>query len=92
MAKPSRSWWDDLTASFCLSQIVLIGDHKQLQPVVRNECVRKLGMARSLFERYHDLHEKRAVMLNTQYRMVRTLQDCLTILASLSIDKMIRTQ
>ncbi|KAM9362141.1 3'-5' exoribonuclease HELZ2-like [Symphorus nematophorus] len=50
-------------------KIVLIGDHKQLRPIVKNARVRKLGMAKSLFERYHTMHEKRAVMLVTQYRM-----------------------
>ncbi|GLD65959.1 helicase with zinc finger domain 2-like protein [Lates japonicus] len=50
-------------------KIVLIGDHKQLRPIVKNEHVRKLGMTKSLFERYYTMHEKRAVMLDTQYRM-----------------------
>ncbi|KAM7423379.1 hypothetical protein PAMA_011103 [Pampus argenteus] len=50
-------------------KVVLIGDHKQLRPIVKNERVRKLGMAKSLFERYYTIHEKRAVMLDTQYRM-----------------------
>ncbi|XP_023125815.2 helicase with zinc finger domain 2 [Amphiprion ocellaris] len=50
-------------------KIVLIGDHKQLQPIVTNVHAKKLGMTKSLFERYYAIHEKRAVMLNTQYRM-----------------------
>ncbi|XP_017277217.1 helicase with zinc finger domain 2 [Kryptolebias marmoratus] len=51
-------------------QIVLIGDHKQLRPIVKNQNVKKLGMATSIFERYYTkLHENRAVMLDTQYRM-----------------------
>ncbi|XP_063767169.1 3'-5' exoribonuclease HELZ2-like isoform X2 [Eleginops maclovinus] len=50
-------------------KIVLIGDHKQLRPVVKDVHVRKLGMAKSLFERYHAMQKKRAVMLDTQYRM-----------------------
>ncbi|XP_041836471.1 helicase with zinc finger domain 2-like isoform X2 [Melanotaenia boesemani] len=51
-------------------QIVLIGDHKQLRPIVKNDHVKKLGMNKSLFERYYDkLHGNRAVMLDTQYRM-----------------------
>lgn len=45
--------------------MVLLGDHKQLQPVVKNEQLRNLGMDRSLFERYH----RDAIMLDTQYRM-----------------------
>uniref|UniRef100_A0A7N6F662 C3H1-type domain-containing protein n=1 Tax=Anabas testudineus TaxID=64144 RepID=A0A7N6F662_ANATE len=50
-------------------KVVLIGDHKQLRPIVKNEHVRRLGMAKSLFERYFTIHEKRSVMLDTQYRM-----------------------
>nr|XP_020509953.1 helicase with zinc finger domain 2 [Labrus bergylta] len=52
-------------------KIVLIGDHKQLQPVVRNEHVKKLGMAKSLFERFYTMPEskEKAVMLDIQYRM-----------------------
>lgn len=52
----------------CFSQtekVVLLGDHKQLRPVVKNEQLRNLGMDRSLFERYH----RDAIMLDTQYRM-----------------------
>ncbi|KAL0977836.1 hypothetical protein UPYG_G00161950 [Umbra pygmaea] len=49
-------------------KIVLIGDHKQLRPIVRNELVRKLGMSKSLFERYFD-RKTHTVMLDTQYRM-----------------------
>lgn len=45
--------------------MVLLGDHKQLRPVVKNEQLRNLGMDRSLFERYH----RDAFMLDTQYRM-----------------------
>lgn len=55
----------------CHFQVVLIGDHKQLRPIVKNMHVKKLGMARSLFERYYISQEQKAVMLDTQYRMVR---------------------
>ena len=47
-------------------QIVLIGDHKQLQPIVKNDMARCLGLDVSLFERYH----QDAIMLTDQYRMV----------------------
>ncbi|XP_078092612.1 3'-5' exoribonuclease HELZ2 [Mustelus asterias] len=47
------------------NQIVLLGDHKQLRPIMKNEFCRRLGMERSLFER----HVQRAVMLDVQYRM-----------------------
>lgn len=62
-----------------LFQIVLIGDHKQLRPIVKNVHVRRMGMAKSLFERYHTMHKKSAVMLDTQYRMVRTFINTSTV-------------
>ncbi|XP_067095662.1 3'-5' exoribonuclease HELZ2 [Osmerus mordax] len=46
-------------------KIVLLGDHKQLQPTVHCDLVARLGMRKSLFERYMD----KALMLDTQYRM-----------------------
>ncbi|XP_075384425.1 3'-5' exoribonuclease HELZ2 isoform X2 [Tenrec ecaudatus] len=46
-------------------KVVLLGDHKQLRPVVKSEHLQNLGLDRSLFERYQsDAH-----MLDTQYRM-----------------------
>ncbi|KAM4625518.1 3'-5' exoribonuclease HELZ2-like [Polymixia lowei] len=50
-------------------KIVLLGDHKQLRPIVKNERVRKLGMSKSLFERYFTIFKARTVMLDIQYRM-----------------------
>ena len=47
-------------------RVVLIGDHKQLQPIVINRDAKSLGLEISLFERYAD----KAYMLDTQYRMV----------------------
>ncbi len=38
----------------------------QLQPVVHCDVVERLGMSKSLFERYIE----KALMLDTQYRMV----------------------
>jgi len=49
-------------------RIVLIGDHKQLQPIVMNNDAKFLGLGRSLFERY----ARSTVMLEEQYRMVRS--------------------
>uniref|UniRef100_A0A8C8JQH6 Helicase with zinc finger domain 2 n=1 Tax=Oncorhynchus tshawytscha TaxID=74940 RepID=A0A8C8JQH6_ONCTS len=49
-------------------KIVLLGDHKQLRPIVKNELLRKLGMSKSLFERYFEC-QSQTVMLDTQYRM-----------------------
>lgn len=50
-------------------QVVLIGDHRQLRPIVIDDTARSLGLDRSMFERYSD----KAVMLTTQYRMVSSL-------------------
>lgn len=47
------------------AKVVLLGDHKQLRPVVNNDFCKSLGMEISLFERYR----KQAFMLDTQYRM-----------------------
>ena len=47
-------------------RVVLIGDHKQLQPIIRNREAKNLGLKVSLFERYSKL----ANMLDVQYRMV----------------------
>jgi len=47
-------------------QIVLIGDHKQLRPVVMSTAAANLGLDTSLFERYSE----NATFLNVQYRMV----------------------
>jgi superfamily I DNA and/or RNA helicase len=33
-------------------QVVLIGDHKQLQPVIMCRSAAQLGLEKSLFERY----------------------------------------
>ncbi|NXI53091.1 HELZ2 Helicase, partial [Chloroceryle aenea] len=50
-------------------KVVLLGDHKQLRPVVNNDFCKSLGMETSLFERYQD----QAWMLDTQYRMHKSI-------------------
>ncbi|NWU70963.1 HELZ2 Helicase, partial [Pterocles burchelli] len=50
-------------------KVVLLGDHKQLRPVVNNDFCKSLGMETSLFERY----ENQARMLDTQYRMHKSI-------------------
>lgn len=52
-------------------QVVLIGDHKQLQPIVVCPEARRLGLQKSLFERYKD--DEHIVQLQLQYRMVNNL-------------------
>ncbi|NWV53473.1 HELZ2 Helicase, partial [Daphoenositta chrysoptera] len=50
-------------------KVVLLGDHKQLRPVVNNDVCKSLGMETSLFERY----QGQAWMLDTQYRMHKSI-------------------
>ncbi|KFQ16053.1 Helicase with zinc finger domain 2, partial [Leptosomus discolor] len=50
-------------------KVVLLGDHKQLRPVVNSDFCKSLGMETSLFERYR----KQAWMLDTQYRMHKSI-------------------
>ncbi|XP_054835850.1 LOW QUALITY PROTEIN: helicase with zinc finger domain 2 [Eublepharis macularius] len=52
-----------------VEKVVLLGDHKQLRPVVHNEYCKTLGLETSLFERYKD----QALMLDIQYRMHREI-------------------
>jgi len=47
-------------------QVVLVGDHKQLQPIISNKTAAKFGLDRSLFDRY----SAGAHLLTIQYRMV----------------------
>ena len=47
-------------------QVVLIGDHKQLQPIIQDNLAMSLGLGVSMFERLSE----RAKMLELQYRMV----------------------
>ncbi|KAL3868498.1 hypothetical protein ACJMK2_041299 [Sinanodonta woodiana] len=56
-------------------QVVLIGDHMQLQPIINSNHAAELGMSRSLFERYASSpkelakHNIKYTFLNMQYRM-----------------------
>ena len=52
------------------NHVVLIGDHKQLQPVVKYTAARENGMSTSLFQRYADNFKEVLVTLKIQYRMV----------------------
>ncbi|XP_069739798.1 3'-5' exoribonuclease HELZ2 isoform X2 [Narcine bancroftii] len=49
-------------------QIILLGDHMQLRPIISNEFCRRLGMETSLFERY-SRHVQKGFLLDVQYRM-----------------------
>ncbi|BGP02897.1 putative DNA replication helicase Dna2 [Rhodotorula toruloides ATCC 204091] len=48
---------------------VLVGDHNQLPPLVRNGAARKGGLDVSLFKRLSDAHPNAVVNLTHQYRM-----------------------
>ncbi|KAG8423602.1 DNA replication endonuclease-helicase Dna2, variant 2 [Metarhizium acridum] len=48
---------------------VLVGDHNQLPPVVRNEDAREGGLDVSLFKLLSDAHPEAVVNLEHQYRM-----------------------
>ncbi|KAH9599232.1 DNA2/NAM7 helicase [Trypanosoma melophagium] len=49
-------------------QVILIGDHCQLRPVVSSLAAEKAGLHRSLFERFLSMGH-RALRLDVQYRM-----------------------
>ena len=51
-------------------QVVLIGDHQQLQPKVHSRHAGKSGLITSLFQRYVDIIQYEPCVLNEQFRMV----------------------
>ena len=55
-------------------QVVLIGDHKQLRPIIMNPRAGALGLEKSLFERYATMEQTGLVVLEEQYRMVSTFR------------------
>lgn len=57
-------------AATTAKQVVLIGDHKQLRPVVICEEAAELGLQKSLFERYAETKRSYLTFLSLQYRMV----------------------
>ena len=50
-------------------KIILVGDHKQLQPIVRSQFALDLDFQTSLFEKLVDKIQDRFVLLDEQYRM-----------------------
>ena len=52
------------------NHVVLIGDHKQLQPVIKYNAARENGLSTSLFQRYAEKIQKFLITLKFQYRMV----------------------
>jgi DNA replication ATP-dependent helicase Dna2 len=60
---------DALAAIDLAERFVLVGDHEQLPPVVREEA-----MDTSLFERLIEEHPEAGVLLDRQYRMAQRIQ------------------
>ncbi len=61
---------DTLAAINRGDRFVLVGDHRQLPPVVQSAD----GLETSLFERLIDMYPEAAVMLDRQYRMSQQIQ------------------
>lgn len=65
-----------------VENVVLIGDHKQLEPIVHCPEAKMSGMKRSLFQRYFESNPSSTNMLNTlttQYRMVLLHLGCIIL-------------
>ena len=68
------------------TQVVLIGDHKQLQPIIKSRQAANVGLSISLFERCANISG--ATMLRIQYRMVSVhvlLLDSLLLISGLGL-------
>lgn len=57
----------------CARRFVLVGDHYQLPPLVRNADARDKGLGESLFFTLSQAHPEAVVMLELQYRMCRDI-------------------
>jgi DNA replication ATP-dependent helicase Dna2 len=82
-----------ITLPICVGPIrmsrtfVLVGDHNQLPPVVRNEEAREGGLDISLFKLLSDAHPQSVVNLEHQYRMC---EDIMTLSNTLIYDGRLR--
>jgi DNA replication ATP-dependent helicase Dna2 len=56
-------------ALLCADRFVLVGDHQQLPPIVRNAEARKAGLDVSLFRHLSELYASATIELALQYRM-----------------------
>ena len=65
---------ETIAASSLCEHVVLIGDHKQLQPVIKYPQAKECGLGTSLFERYANqfeiTYDPHLITLKVQYRMV----------------------
>ncbi len=60
---------ETLKALIKATNVILVGDHAQLQPIVISEKAKKLNLSLSLFERLANSFDTRFVRLIEQYRM-----------------------
>ena len=61
----------------CAEQVVLIGDHQQLQPKVHSKHAERSGLITSLFQRYVEMEMENQFdicFLSEQFRMVCTIE------------------
>ena len=70
-----------IEASQKAEQVILIGDHKQLQPIITAKPALNLDLSVSLFERWFDQCSA-TTMLKFQYRMVSLLNSKVPIVSS----------
>ncbi|KAI0225461.1 DNA replication endonuclease-helicase Dna2 [Massospora cicadina] len=61
-------------------RFVLVGDHYQLPPLVRNPKAKRDGLATSLFKRLSEAHLRSVVHLRHQYRMNQDIMDVANLL------------
>ncbi len=57
------------------NRFILVGDEKQLPPLIQSTQAEKLGLGTSLFERLKKLYPNACVMLQYQYRMNEQLME-----------------
>uniref|UniRef100_A0A915IDH6 DNA replication ATP-dependent helicase/nuclease n=1 Tax=Romanomermis culicivorax TaxID=13658 RepID=A0A915IDH6_ROMCU len=53
----------------CCSKFILVGDSKQLNPLITSKLCRAEGMAESLFSKFESAHPASVTTLNEQFRM-----------------------
>ena len=60
---------ETIAASSLWDHVMLIGDHKQIQPIIKYHMARECGMGISLFKRYAESRQDMLITLDEQYRI-----------------------
>jgi DNA replication ATP-dependent helicase Dna2 len=68
----------------CCGAFVLVGDHHQLAPLVRNAVAREAGMGTSLFKRLADAHPQAVAELQVLVHLKCTPSPCLLLAQSVT--------